>query len=113
MSGGRRRSTRSNYTWGLAIPLLALAPAWWTYGLSLLLLLVYPLQYLRLKRSLSRGRNLSPRDAALYARFVLLGKFPQTAGQLKHALDHLLKRPKVLIEYKGAEQQPKPQSITV
>ncbi|MEZ0267145.1 MAG: glycosyltransferase family 2 protein [Phycisphaerae bacterium] len=102
----RVKMYRSNYAWGLLLPLLALAPAWWTYGLSAVLLLMYPLQYLRLRRSLARGRNLSSADASLYARFVLLGKFPQSAGQLKYTLDHLLKRPKVLIEYKSAEAPP-------
>jgi GT2 family glycosyltransferase len=95
----RVRNARRNWIWGLAIPLLALAPAWPTHGWSLLLLLLYPLQWIRLYRSCRR--KLAPADARLYTTFCLLAKFPQMLGQSRYLFARLLRKPSKLIEYKG------------
>lgn len=93
----------SNWFWGLALPLLALGPAWWSHGWSLVLLLAYPLQWGRIVHRLRGARGLGGGDARLYATFCLLGKFPQMLGQAKYWLGRLFGRPSQLIEYKGAE----------
>jgi GT2 family glycosyltransferase len=93
-----------NWLWGAIIPLLALAPAWPTRGWSLLLLLAYPLQWLKLNRYCRRQRKLSGVDARLYTTLCQLAKFPQAAGQLKYLVARLTKRPSKLIEYKGAAE---------
>src|SRR5262249_43588353 len=97
-----RRETRSNWFWGLVVPVLALVPAWWTYGLSLLLLLGYPVLFYRIYRGRRRpltpnpspregeglgvrgGRGEDSRTARAYAFFCVLGKFPQVQGQLRY-----------------------------
>jgi hypothetical protein len=99
----RVRWTRRNWFYGLVLPLLAILPAYWTRGASLALLLAYPLQWARVYRDCRRGRGLTAADARLYARFVVLAKFPQAAGQLKYVVARLTRRPSKLIEYKGAE----------
>jgi GT2 family glycosyltransferase len=95
------RETRSNWFWGLVVPGLALAAAWWTYGLSLLLLLAYPLLGFRIYRG-RRRRGDASHTAALYAGFCVLGKFAQVVGQLRYHRHRLLARQSTLIEYKQA-----------
>src|SRR5262249_6896521 len=97
--------TRSNWFWGLVVPVLALAPAYWTWGLSLLLLLGYPVLGWKVYRS-RRRRGDSARDARLYARFCVLGKFAAMVGQLRFHCNRLLARRSTLIEYKRAGNAP-------
>jgi glycosyltransferase involved in cell wall biosynthesis len=94
----RAREVRSNWFWGLLLPLVSVALAWPTRGWSLLLLLGYPLLFARMYW---RGKRSMPaRDAAPWAAFVLLGKFANAAGQLKFTLNRLRGRQSTVIEYK-------------
>lgn len=93
------RETRSNWFWGLVLPVIALTAAWWTSGLSLLLLVGYPVLGLRIYRH-GRRRGWSRSDSRLYAAFCVLGKFPAMLGQLKFHTNRLLARRTALIEYK-------------
>jgi GT2 family glycosyltransferase len=93
------RETRSNWFWGLAVPLLAVVPAWWTYGLSLLLLLGYPVLGLKVYRG-RRQHGDAPKAAAQYAFFCVLGKFACVAGQLRYHRNRLLGRQSKIIEHK-------------
>ncbi len=93
------RETRSNWVWGLFLPLVALALAWWTWGLSLLLLLLYALVAYRIYRG-QRRRGRDAAVASLYTRYCVLGKFPQMLGQLRYHRHRLLARQSRLIEYK-------------
>jgi GT2 family glycosyltransferase len=83
------RETRRAVLWGLALPLVAilgmLVTPW-----SLLLLLVYPAQVLRLGRRLGWERAL----------FLTLGKLPEAQGVLQYYFNRLRRRPARLIEYK-------------
>lgn len=91
-----RRESRRAWLWGLLIPLLiillslVLGPVW------LLLLLIYPLQALRLAR---RGAR-SPRENWLQAVFLVLAKFPEMLGQVKFLLNRFAAGKSGLIEYK-------------
>jgi hypothetical protein len=70
---------------------------------TLLLLLGYLLLFVRVWRA--RRRLSDPaRFARLYAFFCVLGKFPQTVGQLRYHLGRVFRRPRRLIEYKGKGQ---------
>lgn len=93
------KETRSIWLWGLFIPLLALGMAWLTHGLSLLLLLVYPLQFVRTFLNL-RCQNLSSKNAALYALSCTVGKFAQLEGALSFLRTRLKGSQSTLIEYK-------------
>ena len=93
------KETRSIWLWGLFIPLLALGTAWLTHGLSLLLLLVYPLQFIRTFLNLRR-QNLSSKNAAFYALSCTVGKFAQVEGALRFLRTRLLGTKSTLIEYK-------------
>ena len=95
------REVRSNWFWGLVVPFLAVAPAWPTYGLSLGLLLGYPVLAYRIYNH-RRRLGTPAADARRYAGFCALGKFPQCLGQWKFVAGRLLGRKERLIEYKDA-----------
>ncbi len=94
-----RHGSRSTWFWGLALPVVALATAWWTRGWSLLLFAGYPLSGLRIYRS-ARRKGVPSADAFLYAFFCILGKLPAVAGQTKFLFAGLAGRRSRLIEYK-------------
>jgi GT2 family glycosyltransferase len=99
------KESRSIWLWGLFIPLLAIALALPTRGLSLLLLLGFPLLSYRIYRYM-QPRGFASKDTAFYAISCMLGKFPQVQGQLKFHLNRLLKRRNVLVEYKSKSVAP-------
>jgi GT2 family glycosyltransferase len=95
-----KRETRSNWFWGLAVPAAALFAAPFTLGLSLVLLFGYA----ALGWKIARGRRRcgdDPRTARLFARYCVLSKFAQAAGQLRFWRNRLFGRTNRLIEYKG------------
>jgi glycosyltransferase involved in cell wall biosynthesis len=75
---------------------LAKAVALWWGGWSLILLLAYPLQVVRLA---VRGER-SVRENWWRAAFLVLGKFPEMIGQVKFILQRYLGEQSRLIEYK-------------
>jgi GT2 family glycosyltransferase len=90
---------RSALLWGGILPLIAIVAAWPTQGWSLGLLVVYPLQWLRLfYRQFKRSKSLQ--DAIVGATFRLVGKFPELYGMIKFVLHRWRGRKGVLIEYK-------------
>lgn len=93
------KESRSIWIWGLLVPLLALGMAWFTKGLSLLLLGGYPLMAYRISRYMQQ-QGLKAKDAWLYGLFCMLGKIPQLQGQLQFHINRLLGRRNVLVEYK-------------
>lgn len=106
----RVKMARSNWIWGLIIPVLAIAPAWPTRGWSLLILLLFPLQFLRIRSRFRSGER--PGDETLYAFYALLGKVPQMLGGAKFWWAHLRGRQTRLIEYKTSEPPPQPSTPT-
>lgn len=94
------KDTRSNWIWGFFVPVILLALSWPTRGLSLLGFGIYAVLWYRIFRWTRRLGN-PMRDAMTNAFFMLLGKFPQAAGQLKFCLNRILGRQSRVIEYKG------------
>lgn len=90
-----RRSLWRALAWGGALPLLALAGAAVTPW-ALVLLLLYPLQVLRIARREGWGRADSWRNAF----FDVLGKFAEFKGAATFFLNGLLGRRQRIIEYK-------------
>jgi cellulose synthase/poly-beta-1,6-N-acetylglucosamine synthase-like glycosyltransferase len=89
-------AARSAWVWGLCIPLaivlLSIWMRWWALGL----LIVYPLQIVRLAQ---RGR-FSPYENWVLAASFVVNKFPVMLGQIKHAFDQFRHVQRGLIEYK-------------
>ena len=107
------KQTLSFLAWALAWPLLILALAWPTRGLSLLGLLAYPLLAWRIRRG-ARKRGLTNSDAWLYGWANVAAKFAQFAGFRKYWWGRIRNRRGGIIEYKTpapAEVLPKPSSL--
>ena len=90
------RESRRAWLWGLGIPVVIVLACLLVGGWGLLLLLVYPLQAVRLAR---RGGK-SVRENWLQAVFLVLGKFPEMLGQLKFLRHRIAAGKSALIEYK-------------
>lgn len=97
------REFRSNWFWGLLLPLTAVTAAA-VHSAAFLLLAGYPVLLARVYRG-QRRRGAEPSAARLYAFFCVLAKFPLVQGQLRYYRDRLLGRTGRLIEYKGPEPQ--------
>jgi GT2 family glycosyltransferase len=90
------RESRSSWFWGAGLPVATLLASSAFGAWGLLILLAYPLQFLRmLKRSTDKASLRIPR-----AFFLLLGKFPEVLGQMRYWKNRLTRRRSLLIEYK-------------
>jgi GT2 family glycosyltransferase len=96
------KQVRSALVWGLGLPLVAVAAAWWTFGVSVL---VWPglwgVQAARIMR-MHRRAGRSGRDAWLAGVFTMLAKPAQAMGVLLYWRRRLTGARATLIEYKGA-----------
>jgi GT2 family glycosyltransferase len=88
--------SRRAWAWGLILPLLTVGLTALFGPVGLLLLLIYPLQIVRLALS----GNHSPGFNWLRATGLILGRFPEAHGQLQFMLDRLRRTNTRLIEYK-------------
>jgi glycosyltransferase involved in cell wall biosynthesis len=96
------RENRRIVGWGIFLPILILALAWPTRGLSFILLGLYALLYVKVLRYARGGRGLAPAEARLYARHMVIGKFAEAQGLITFWKSRLLGRRTKLIEYKSA-----------
>jgi glycosyltransferase involved in cell wall biosynthesis len=91
-----RRESRRAWFWGLGVPLATLLTSLMVGWPGLLVLLVYPLQVVRL----ARRADTASRNNWLLAFFLVLGKFPEMLGQMKFLLNRFGAGKSALIEYK-------------
>jgi len=77
--GGWKKQYGSSLLWGLLLPLFILMSLLITNHLSLLLLVLYPVQVYRVFRKI-KGDHLSRYDRFIYAFYCILSKFPQLQG---------------------------------
>jgi GT2 family glycosyltransferase len=90
------RESRSAWLWGVVLPIVLVAAAVVGGSPMLLGFVIYPLKVLRLYLRASGSRR--PRLAR--AAFLVLGKFPEAAGQIKFLVHRLSGTHGRLIEYK-------------
>jgi len=95
------KESQSILLWGLFTPILILSMGWFTHGLSLLLLIGYPVLGVRIFVN-ACSRQIPSENAALYALYCVMGKFPQVLGLLDFLKDLTLQTKSVLIEYKNS-----------
>jgi glycosyltransferase involved in cell wall biosynthesis len=88
--------SRRIWAWGLVVPLTTVAMTFVIHWWALFLLVVYPLQVIRLAL---RGKR-TPRENWWRAAALVLGKFPELVGQCKFKLDRYRRAKSGLIEYK-------------
>ncbi|MCA9295941.1 MAG: glycosyltransferase family 2 protein, partial [Phycisphaerales bacterium] len=100
-------AVRSILEWTVVLPVLAIGLAWLTWGFSLLAFGLYGALFLRIRaHRLAHGD--APAMASLYARYCMLGKFPQLCGILTYWFNQAWGRRSALIEYKAAEADEDP-----
>ena len=89
-------ASRSIWFWALGVPFAAAGLAFWWQGWAIALLLIYPLQVVRL----AVGGGRSAGENWLRAGFLLLGKFPEMLGQARFLRHRYFGGQSRLIEYK-------------
>lgn len=94
------KESKSIWFWGLILPVIILGLVWSTKGLSLLLLLGYPLIGYKIYR-FQRRQNYGNKDSCTYAIYCILSKIPQVQGQIQFHINRILGRKRNLIEYKN------------
>ncbi|MBW4642584.1 MAG: glycosyltransferase family 2 protein [Goleter apudmare HA4340-LM2] len=95
------RESQRIWFWGFLLPLIAIASAFSTHGLSLFLLLIaYGFLAYRVYGN-TQQRGFKTREGISYALFCVLDKFPQLQGQIQFHLSRLLRRQRTLVEYKN------------
>ena len=90
------KQSRSAWIWGLGIPAFTIGLSIWLGVWGLAILLIYPLQIVRLAL---RGTR-SARENWWRAFFLVLGKFPEVVGQVNFLYNRLFRKTAHLIEYK-------------
>ena len=100
-----------NWIWGLLLPAVALGLAIPTRGLSLSILLLYPVSFFKGFYSNYKSGQFTPRDAAVYAFFCVLMKFPMVLGQMQFLMSKIKGQETRLVEYKASvDLQSRPSS---
>lgn len=92
----RVKESRRIWIWGLWIPVASASLAIWLGAWGLAILLIYPAQIARLALRGTRSVKVN----WLRALFLVLGKFPETIGQLNYFYNRLSGKTARLIEYK-------------
>lgn len=90
------REARSAWVWGAGMPLAILLAGAVIDVRALCLLLLYPLQVLRLGLRFEGGA----RERWARAFFLVAGKFPEAVGELRSVWQNLTRQRAALIEYK-------------
>ncbi len=93
------KESRSRWFWGLILPIAALGLAGFTYGLSLLAFLLYPVLMWKIYRY-RLGLGDTAAEARLYAVFCVIAKLPEAIGQVNYWLNRWQGKQATLIEYK-------------
>jgi len=95
---------RSCVSWALILPLVIVLAAWPTGGWSLVLMLCYPVQSLKITvRTHYKGRSWQ--DSTLYGAFIVIGKFAEIQGMFRYATCHFLNRQPTIIEHKEVDNR--------
>lgn len=92
----RVKESRRIWMWGLGIPAVAIILTIWLGVIGMVLLLLYPVQIVRIAL---RGTRTAKKNW-WYALFLVLGKFPEAMGQLNFLYNKLAGKTASLIEYK-------------
>ncbi len=96
----RLRHSLRVWLWGFVLPLVAVGAVGPSHGWSLLLVMLYGPLWMGVFVRSQREHRLTRQDAALYASFCILGKFPQFLGQLNFFWHLIRNKQSHLIEYR-------------
>lgn len=91
-----RQSMRA-WLWAVALPMLTLAGMWRFGRFGMVLLLLYPLQVLRVALSMNRSWRFNLERGF----FLMLGKFPELMGQIQFWMQRGKRRGSTSFDYKS------------
>lgn len=94
-----RRQCASIIAWAAVLPLAALVALALAWTVAIALILLYPLQIVRIARR-QRRRGLRPRTAWGSGLLLVIGKFAQLIGFTRYHLRRMTGRPSRLIEHR-------------
>jgi len=92
----RVKESRRIWIWGILVPFVILFVTLYLGVCGLILWLIYPVQVCRIAFQGTRSRK----ENWLHAVFLVLGKFPETIGQLRFYYNNYTGKTARLIEYK-------------
>ena len=90
------KESKRAWIWGVIIPLMIILMLAFSPIAALILLLLYPVQIMRLTFKSDKKTS----DAFIQAIFLTLGKFAEATGQIKFWFDRYLGQQSKIIEYK-------------
>lgn len=91
------RQTVRTWLWAAALPLATVASVWRFGWIGVVLLLLYPLQLLRIAMSVKRDWRFKLERGF----FLVLGKFPELLGQIQFWTGHKKRRGSTSFDYKS------------
>ena len=95
------KQVRSIWLWTVLLGLIAVAPAYWTYGLSLLVFGLYPLWAVKIAIWYRRINPVPWRMALYYGIFIMIGKWALLKGMLVYRRNRWTGRSAPIMEYKA------------
>lgn len=98
------RQYRNTWFYGAILPIILLGLAWFTYGISVLLLLVIYARHVIKVRNDRVQRGDDPKHALAYAKLATIAKLPEAIGQAQYWLTRLRGKQATIIEYKPSGQ---------
>ena len=98
------RQSRNTWFYGAILPIILLGLAWFTYGVSLLVMLAIYIRHV-VKVRADRVRHGDDAGHALtYAKLATIAKLPEAIGQAQYWLTRLRGKQATIIEYKPSGQ---------
>jgi len=94
------KENKSNWLWGLILPVIIFFAALLSNGLGFVLLLLYPLLVYKIVNS---RQKMGYQGSWIYAFFCVLSKFPQMLGQSQFHWQRITGQVPSLIEYKSVD----------
>lgn len=86
--------------WSIILPLTVILFSSVVSSLFLFFFFIYPIQFMRIKKSKQATSQYPENDLYIYSVFIQLGRWPELLGQLQYLLSTLLARKQNIIEYK-------------
>lgn len=94
------RQSRNTWFYGAILPIILLALAWPTYGISVALLVAAYIRHMFKVRKDRLAHGDSPQHAGTYARLATFAKLPEAIGQAQYWVTRLRGKQATIIEYK-------------
>ncbi len=103
------RQCMNTCLYGWILPFILLAIAWWTYGISLIVMLLIYARHIWSVRNDRMRHGDEPSHALMYARLATMAKLPEVIGVMQYWIKRLLGRQATIIEYKPQGTPPTPE----